>query len=166
MPLTKRGGGWVALAAPASSREPRVRVAALIQLGDEVVLVRHRMGDRTYHLLPGGGVAWGETLEAALTREVEEETGLAISVGDVLFVNDTIDPSGDRHVINITFGATATGGAITTDPSDPRVEAVDLYPASSLDDLDLRPPMAGAIALALSGDTSTGRVYRGSLYRA
>ena len=108
------------MAAPAS-REPRIRVAALLVIDGRVVLVRHRRGDRVYHLLPGGGVDWGETLSEALRREVREETGLEIDVGPLLFVNDTLDPSGSRHVVNLTFRATHLGGVPTDIPADTRV---------------------------------------------
>ncbi len=55
-------GGRAALAARVPDG-PRVRVAALIVLDDRVVLVRHRARDSSYHLLPGGGVDYRETLE-------------------------------------------------------------------------------------------------------
>ncbi|MDR3687539.1 MAG: NUDIX hydrolase [Coriobacteriia bacterium] len=143
--------------------KPRVRVAALMVLDGRIVLVRHRAGASRYHLLPGGGVDWGETLEQALTREIAEETGLEATVGRLLFVNDTIDPSGGRHVVNITFEAAVTGGEITATPADPRVEAVDLFGTDELAQLDLRPPMAAAIAAWLTGVTPTSP-YLGSLF--
>ena len=151
-----------ALAAPATDSTPRVRVAALILLEGRVVTVRHRAGRARYHLLPGGGVAWGETLSAALTREVAEETGLVVDVGRLLYVNDTIDPSGGRHVVNITFDAEVIGGNVTDEPADPRVEAVDLVSPDALRSLDLRPPMAVALQAALRGDPQT--TYLGSLF--
>lgn len=148
MSWTKPRGGRGGLAAPASDG-PRVRVAALILLGGKVVLVRHRAGDSTYHLLPGGGVDYRESVEAALLREVREETGLQCRLIRPLFINDTIDPSGTRHVINLTFFAEATGGEITGSPEDRRVEAVDLLFPETLPSLDLRPPMAEAIVHAI-----------------
>ena len=152
------------MAAPAGER-PRVRVAALMILDGKVVTVRHRAGTAVYHLLPGGGVDWGETLQAALEREVLEETGLSAELGPLLFVNDTIDPSGRRHVVNITFAATITGGRITTSPADKRVEAVDLVRPEELSALDLRPPMAGALQSALAGRAIVSE-YLGSLFTA
>lgn len=116
----------------------------------KVVLARHRAGASTYHLLPGGGVRYRETLEEALRREVAEETGLVAKVVRPLFINDTIDPSGRRHVVNLTFWAEVSGGEITACPDDRRVEAVDLVEPASLSGLDLRPPLADAIGNALA----------------
>lgn len=151
----------MALAARASDI-PRVRVAALMLCDGKVVVVRHRAGSSTYHLLPGGGVNYRETLEQALLREVMEETGFEARVGDLLFVNDTIDPHGRRHVVNITFAAEITGGSVTDEPIDDNVEAVEFIDPARLVDLDLRPPMATALIAALAKGSPLG--YLGSLY--
>jgi ADP-ribose pyrophosphatase YjhB (NUDIX family) len=56
-----------------------------------VILVRRRhqplAGEWS---LPGGTLEIGETLEAAIAREVAEETGLAVQVGPVIDVFDRI----------------------------------------------------------------------------
>ena len=149
--------------AAAASDRTRVRVAALILLDDKVVLVRHRAGSSVYHLLPGGGVDYRETLEDAVVREVREETGLDVCLGRLMFVSDTIDPEGKRHLINITFAAEVVGGRITDSPDDARVEAVDLVRPGSLAALDLRPPMADAIQRFLATGALEPR-YLGSLF--
>ena len=143
---------------------PRVRVAALILLDGKVVLVRHRARNSTYHLLPGGGVNYRETIEQALIREVDEETGLRLEVGRPVLINDTIDPGGNRHVVNLTFLATVVGGQVTDSPDDPRVECVELFDVDSLAELDLRPPLADAISAILRGEEVAAR-YLGPLFR-
>ncbi len=143
---------------------PRVRVAAAIIIDERLVLVRHRVGTARYHLLPGGGVRYRETLEEALIREVEEETGLAVALGQPLIISDTIDPQGPRHLVNITFSATVVGGRIAETPHDERVEAVDLVSLESLTGLDLRPPIAGPLRAALTADGPLETRYVGSLF--
>jgi 8-oxo-dGTP diphosphatase len=153
----------VALAAPACEH-PRIRVAALLLIDHRVLLVRHHKEGRSYHLLPGGGVERGESLSSALVREVAEETGLEIDVGRPLLLNDTIDPSGDRHVVNVTFAATITGGELVTAPDDDRIEAVDLVEVDRLNSLDLRPPIAAEVADALGLGDAFVATYLGARF--
>jgi 8-oxo-dGTP diphosphatase len=59
------------------SARPRVSAAVFRDDGRQVLMVRHRRPDGTeYWQLPGGGVDAGEPLEAAVLRELREETGL------------------------------------------------------------------------------------------
>jgi len=147
-----------------ASRVPRVRVAALMLLDGNVVTVRHRTGSSVYHLLPGGGVDYRETLHEALVREIREETGLTATIGAPLFINDTIDPKGGRHLVNITFAAQIVGGSITSTPEDDRIEGVDLMAPSDLAGLDMRPPITEAILDWLSSDEPPCGRYLGSVF--
>jgi nucleoside triphosphatase len=69
---------------PATQHYPEPTVGALIfdPAGRLFLMRSHKWGGR--YVVPGGHVELGETLEAALRREVAEETGLAIR--DVRFV--------------------------------------------------------------------------------
>lgn len=133
------------MAAPAS-KQPRVRVAAAIPVGSGLIVVRQHKGSRSYWLLPGGGVSWGEPLAQALEREVEEEIGLKIAVGTLLFVNDTVAPDGSKHLVNLTFLGRAISPIETAKPRDPAIDAVDVVSFDQLVGLDLRPPVAEELA--------------------
>lgn len=159
--MTRRGGR-TALAAPASS--PRLRVAAVLPVEGGIVLVRHVKDDAAYHLLPGGGVEAGESMSDALRREVLEETGLLCEVVSLLFLSDSIDPAGARHMVQATFLARVTSGDLTDRPLDPAIVSVEVVDPEDLGTLDLRPPMAPAIAEASRSGFSIPARYLGPLW--
>lgn len=143
--------------------EPRVRVAAVIVIDDRLLLVRQSRGGTPYHLLPGGGVIRNESLSDALVREVAEETGLRIDVGEPLFISDSIAPDGDRHVVNITFRATVTGGKLAP-TGDDAVLGLELVSRDALRTTDLRPPIAAELVRAWGSAFDVRTTYLGPLW--
>ncbi len=73
-------------------REGRV---LLIRRGKEPLLGRW--------VVPGGTVELGETLESALVREMEEETGLLVEPLEVLTVFDRIERDGEKVVYHFVI---------------------------------------------------------------
>ena len=63
----------------------RARVCAAILHQQHILMVRHEHDGLAYWTLPGGGVEPGETFEAAVIREVREETRLRVRVVRFLF---------------------------------------------------------------------------------
>lgn len=94
---------------------PSVGVGVVVVDGGALLLVRrgHEPYPGTW-AVPGGRVRRGETLRAAAAREAAEETGLAVDVGAVVWVGETIgpgDPPAWHHVI-VDFRAVVTGGTL------------------------------------------------------
>ena len=89
---------------------PRVSAAVLRHAGREVLMVKHHRRDGTeYWQLPGGGILPGEDPEAAVLRELREETGL--------------DGRLDRLVFQIPYRlGTSTTYPVQVDPAaEPRL---------------------------------------------
>jgi 8-oxo-dGTP diphosphatase len=71
---------------------PRVGVAAVVFRGNSLLLVRRREPPLAGGLsLPGGVVELGEPLDAAVVREVREETGWTVEVARMVALVDHID---------------------------------------------------------------------------
>ncbi len=81
----------------------RIRAAGILIHDGKILLVRHEKNDKSYWLIPGGGVDFGESVEQAVVREYQEEVGLPIKVGPMVLVHDSIPPNKHRQVLNIYF---------------------------------------------------------------
>jgi ADP-ribose pyrophosphatase YjhB (NUDIX family) len=89
----------------------------LIIEGDRILLVeRGREPLKDWWSLPGGAVETGELLEAALCREVREETGLEVEIVCLLEVFERImlDQAGapEYHFVLMDYLCRATGGVL------------------------------------------------------
>jgi ADP-ribose pyrophosphatase YjhB (NUDIX family) len=141
----------------------RVRAAVLLHQEETVLLVRHRKGSRTYWLLPGGGVDFGETAPEAARREVAEETGLDVEVADLVMASETIAPDGSRHVLHLVFMASLRGGTLKVG-NEERLAEARFVPLAELPDLEFHPPIAEFVG-ALARGRAPDRRYLGRLWR-
>ena len=64
--------------------------AVIVHEGRVLLIRRGKEPMRGRWLVPGGTVEWGETLEQAVVREVQEETGLVVRPRELLVVLDRI----------------------------------------------------------------------------
>ena len=103
-----------------ATRSPRLAARALILQDDRLLLVNAYPGGRSdLWCAPGGGVEAGASLPANLIREVHEETGLIVAVGDPALINEFHDPATGFHQVDIFFRCQVTGGAIDAKWKDP-----------------------------------------------
>jgi 8-oxo-dGTP diphosphatase len=63
--------------------------------------------------IPGGRIEPDEPLEAALAREVREETGLTVSMARLLAAQDIFVKEKQLHVVRLTYIGTTEGEKIS-----------------------------------------------------
>jgi ADP-ribose pyrophosphatase YjhB (NUDIX family) len=142
-------------------------VSAILRREDRILLCRHEKGEKEYWLLPGGGVNSGESLVAALHRELLEEVGIAdeLPVEGPVAIVDSIAPQRSfaaKHVVHIIFagdlGARSLADASSVDEA---VRGHRLFEVGELDDVVLHPPIQRFLARWRPGDPV---VYLGPLW--
>ena len=135
--------GWV------HYRNPGVGAAVLVRDGDgRVLLVRRRPGSTRAGrwCIPAGYVDYGEEIRAAAAREVLEEAGVAVEVGDVIEVASNF-PDPARLTVGVWFSGTIIGGEpVAGDDAD----EVGWFPLDGLPDLAFETD--AVVLLRLSGD--------------
>jgi ADP-ribose pyrophosphatase YjhB (NUDIX family) len=101
-------------------RIPRLAVRALILDQDRLLMV-NAFGGGVSDLwtAPGGGVNLGHSLPDNLIREVHEETGLTVTVGAPVLVNEFHAPEQGFHQVDIYFRCRIVAGKLDPSWRDP-----------------------------------------------
>lgn len=126
--------------------------AVLLDDEDRIALVRHTYADHWY--LPGGGVKKGESIEAALRRELAEEVAVTdAAIERIVGVYHSPREGKDDHIV---IYAARTASAAALRPADPReIERVAWFAPDRLPEA-ISPATARRIAEYRAGTTGSG----------
>lgn len=96
---------------------PQIAIGAIV-IHDDALLMVQRAHDPGKGLwsLPGGRVEQGEYLADALRREVLEETGLTVEIGELAGILEV--PGDDLHYVILDYHATVAGDPAPTAGTD------------------------------------------------
>ena len=128
---------------------PRIAVRAVILHENRLLLVNAWPGGLSdLWCVPGGGVERGASLPDNLAREVHEETGLRIAVGDPCLVNEFHDPTGSFHQVDIYFRCRITAGTLSDTWRDPEgiVTERRFFSRTDMDGIRFKPDSLPAVA--------------------
>jgi len=124
---------------------PVVGVGAIIfdRAGRVLLIERGKPPFEGRWSVPGGSVELREPLAHAVAREVREETGLVVEVGQLACVVEGIDE--EHHFVILDYHARVAGGALAAGSDARAVRFVDFDQIATL---PLTPGLAGVIARA------------------
>ena len=112
------------------SDHPTIGVGVAVIDEDRILLVkRGEEPGKGLWAVPGGKVRFGELLTEAAIREVLEETGLSVRLGDVIWAGENISEFG--HMIIIDFLGSRESGVVSAADDAADAQWVDLSAARS-----------------------------------
>ena len=148
-------------------RNLEVRVQGIVVLEGRILLARHAKRGARYWVLPGGHREPGETLEEALTRELDEELGIRPAGISLFSVSEVL--LGRREILDVAFrvlgfhGSPRLGKPAAELP-DRRLDTIALHDRATFETLEFRPAALGSrIASAGSRDDWSPAGYLGNL---
>ncbi len=138
----------------------KVRPAALIVREGAVLTMRYRYGSAYVHVLPGGNPDPGESLPDALCRELTEELGVGVTVGNMVLAGEVLRFRGGEDTLHCVFRADIGSGDPVLDRANTSAEAIEWISAARLGEINLYPNFTSR----LIGDIFAGEFcYTGPL---
>ena len=133
----------------------RISAGAIVEHEGRILLVRHVLpGKYDFWVAPGGGVKEDERYEEAAAREVKEETGLAVNVGRLLYIEDMVNPH--CRFVKFWFSAQLAGGALDTSHPEARAEHITEAAWVTQEDLEGRTVFPTVLSSRYAADKVAG----------
>lgn len=124
-------------------------MAGLLLENNKLLLIKVHspISHRRIWMPPGGGVRFGESMEAALKREFLEETGLQVHVGKLRHIHELLEEG--FHAIEFFFEVVKTGGELKLGydpehaPENQIIEELRYFEKKELAEIPIAPAFIG-----------------------
>lgn len=142
----------------------KVRPSALIwrqHAGQtEILLMRYTYGGQEVYALPGGNPDRGERLPETVVREIREELGVSVDVGEMILAGEMLLTERSDDVLHIVFAARNLQGRPTLNPAETTALEIVWQPVAHLPTLNLYPNIGAKIQLWFTTATYLGYIGR------
>ena len=142
----------------------KVRPSALIwrqyESQTEILLMRYQYGGQDVFALPGGNCDRGETLPETVIRELREELGISVDIGEMILAGEMLLSERSDGVLHVVFAARNLQGEPTLNPAETTALELVWVPIVGLDQLNLYPNIGAKIQPWFSSATYLGYVGR------
>ena len=142
----------------------KVRPSALIwrqhENQTEILLMRYQYAGQDVFALPGGNCDRGETLPETVIRELREELGISVDIGEMILVGEMLLSERSDDVLHMVFAARNIKGKPALNSAETTALELVWVPVVGLDQLNLYPNIGAKIQPWFSSATYLGYVGR------
>lgn len=122
-----------------------IRPAILIIENQQVLTMQYNYGEQEVYNLPGGNLELGEHLSDALAREMQEELGIEVEVGEMILVGEVYFEDRKKHTLHLLFEGKITAGIPTLNPKETSALAIKWLAINDLETVNLYPNLSRQI---------------------
>lgn len=116
-----------------------VRPAILIQKNGQILTLEYHYGGQIVYNLPGGNVDFGETMSQTLKREMIEELGMEVEVGELIVVGEIHIEEKNKSTLHCLFEGEITKGEPNINPDQCSAKEVKWLNISDIDSSNMYP---------------------------
>ncbi|GAB3980317.1 hypothetical protein GCM10028806_47600 [Spirosoma terrae] len=126
----------------------------------EVLLMRYNYGGQDVYALPGGNPDRGEILPETVIREIREELGVSVEVGEMILAGEMLLTQRNDDVLHVVFAARNLQGEPVLNPAETTALELVWKPVIELDQLNLYPNIGSKLEPWFRSATYLGYVGR------
>jgi 8-oxo-dGTP diphosphatase len=115
----------------------KTRPSAIILADNKLLTLKYNYNGNLLYAIPGGNLEFGEKLEVALKRELEEEIGLEIEVQNLLFLAEVHQQNKDT--LHCVFTAKVVSGTPQLNPNETTALEICWLPIETIENYNLYP---------------------------
>ncbi len=130
----------------------KIRPAVAIIEDEKILTLHYQYGGQDVYNLPGGNLEFGESLTLALTRELEEELGIKIEIGELMMVGEVHFSEHQKQTIHFIFEGKIIEGNPTINPEHTSALAFRWLSLKELSNINLYPNISKSLKEYLSGN--------------
>lgn len=132
----------------------KIRPAVAIIENKKILTMHYKYGGQDVYNLPGGNLEFGESLTLALSRELEEELGIKVEIGELMMVGEVHFPEPQKQTIHFIFEGKITEGTPALNPEHTSALAIRWLSIEELATVNLYPNISKKLKEYLSGNLS------------
>lgn len=130
----------------------KIRPAVAIIENEKILTMHYQYGGQDVYNLPGGNLEFGESLTLALTRELEEELGIKVEIGELMMVGEVHFSDHQKQTIHFIFEGKIIDGTPMLNPEHTSALAIRWLNIKELSSINLYPNISKNLKEYLSGN--------------